>query len=266
MAAVSKEKAKEIAGLKKLLNVARGTAVNFGACLGSRPDGFILMLDRSKTPRSLATLAKARSDTTKAFFGEVEVDGNRARFICDSDPPGGTLAVLRKFFETNKLGFKPEFNRDAAADVKDGADKGRITDADRSPELKAWQKADAQIEAAVRQLMKAKQKPTPKAMSAWKELRKRAARGDVRLATRKAPQVLKLMAPRPAQTQGSGQKGRAQPRKGEMLDMVRKLAQRLRGRMTPEQERYLKAAATQAKRGQDDKAAALLRAAQKLAA
>lgn len=263
MAAVSKEKAKEIAEIKKLLNVARGTAVNFGACLGSRPDGFVLLMDRSKTPRSLATMAKAKTDTTKAFFGEVEVDTNRARFICDSDPPGGTLAVLKKFFEANKLGFKPEFNRDAAADVKDGVDKGRITDADRSPELKAWQKADAQIEAAVRSLMKAKQKPAPKAMRAWQELRKRAARGDLRLATRKAPQVLKLMAPKPVPAKG----GKSAPKKkGEMLGMVRKLAQRLRGRMSPEQERYLKAAATQAKRGQDDKAAALMRAVQKMAA
>ena len=258
---------KELAALKKNLNAARGGPVNFAVCLGTKPDGLVLLLDRSKQPRTLATLAKSQGETNKTFWGDLNVDSNRARFKCEGDPVSGALPQLKKFFETNKLGFKPEFGTDIDDDVRDGADKGRSFGAndDMSPELKLWRKVDAQIEAKVRTLMKAKVKPSPKAMSAWKELRKRAQRGDLRWAIRKAPQVLKLMEPPRPKVEFKGL-AKGPVKKGQMLVLVRQMVQRLKGNISPQQEKYLKAAVTQAKKGQDDKAAALLRAAQKLAA
>ncbi|MEM9851486.1 MAG: hypothetical protein AAF761_05760 [Pseudomonadota bacterium] len=309
--------AQKPAELKKWLNAARGGAVNFGLCLGRRPEDLILLLDKSKSARALATQAKAIGETTKTFFGDLEVDGNRARFRADSDPPGGTIPALRKFFEANKLGFKVEFTTDIADDVRDGVDTGRVRDMDLTPELKAWRKADAAVEAKVRGLMDAKVPVPPKALALWKELRKRAARGEERQSTGRLAQVMKLLdeaapkpeapeekaAPEPKAAPPEAPKKEEKPEakkeakrdvapqpnkdapvneapkepapkerapkkappKNKTLALVRQMASRLKGKMTPLQEKYLKAAATHARRGADDKAAALLRAVQKAA-
>lgn len=245
----------------KLLNAARSGSVNFGVCMGRTPETTILLLDRSKAPRTLASTAKAMGETPKVFFGDLEVDGARARFLCESDPPSGAIGMLRKLFEMRKLGFRPEFSTDLDKDLKDGVDGAQMLDrSDMSPEMKKWEKIDAAIEAKVRALLKMKRKPPPGALAAWKEIRKRAARGQVRVALRGGAKVLKLMDP-PA----AGASATPAGRKGAMLGLVRQMARRLKGRMTPEQERYLRAAASQARRGADDKAAALLRAVQKAA-
>lgn len=248
----------ELAAIKKALNAARGGPVNFAVCLGTKPQTMIVLLDRSKTPRALMGVAKTQGDTNKYFCGDLEVDNNRAIFKCQADPASGALPQLKKFFEQNKLGFKPEFGTDLDDDIRDGVDKGSSMDAatEMSPELKKWRKLDAQIEAKVRSLMKQKIKPPSKGMAAWKELRKRAQRGEIRFSLQRGPKVLQLLEP---------PKDKTAPKKGEMIKLVSQMVKRLKGKMTPEQEKYLKAAAVQAKKGQDDKAAKLLRAVQKAA-
>ncbi|MEM7440203.1 MAG: hypothetical protein AAF393_11435 [Pseudomonadota bacterium] len=247
------------ADLKKLLNNARSGPINFGVCMGKTAETTILLLDRSKTPRSLGSSAKAMGETTKSFFGDVEVDGSRARFSCESDPPSGSIGILKKFFAAHKLGFTPEFATDISQDLNDGADSKKMLDrSDMSPDMKKWEKIDNAIEAKVRMLMKAKQKPPAKGMAAWKQIRKHASRGQVKMALRSGPKVLKMMEP-------PKDKADKSKKKGAMMDMVRQMASRLKGKMTPAQEKYLKAAANQAKRGADEKAAALLRAVQKAA-
>lgn len=246
----------EIANLKKNLNAARSGPVNFAACLGNTADAMILLLDRSKSPRSLLGVVKTQGETHKTICGDLEVDNGRAIFKCEAEPVSGALPQLKKFFDTHRLGFSPEFWVDMEQDIRDGEDAGSSMDAatEMSVELKAWRKMDAQIEAKVRKLREAGVKPPSKGMAAWKELRKHAQRGELRWSLARAPQVIKLLDP-----------PKAPQRRGSMtmLQRVQQVVARLKGKMTPQQEKYLRAAAAEAKRGHDDKAAALLKAAGK---
>lgn len=244
--------AQPIAEIRKLLNAARSASVNFAVCLGRQPADLVLLVDRSKTPRALASLAKARGETTKVFFGDLNVDGNRAVFITASDPPSGALPQLRKFFELHRLAFKPEFGTPLAQDIRDGAERTATMGAadDMSPELKLWRKADAEIEAAARAWLATGEKLPARALAAWKELRKWADRGDPRRATRAAPKVLAMLAPPGSAQEGGGGDG--------ALAEVRARAADLRGRMSPQQEKLLKAAAAQAKAGNAEAARQLL--------
>ena len=84
--------------LRSMLAFARKGPVNFGVCLGRKPENTVLILHRKKAPEFLQRKAKKDGETAKIACGEIEISGKMANLRCIEDPPPGLQKVLKKFF------------------------------------------------------------------------------------------------------------------------------------------------------------------------
>ena len=63
----------ELKELKSKLVLSRNKPMNFGLCLGKRPEGCVLLLDLRKRGEALAKIAKSAGETPKTVFGTAEI-------------------------------------------------------------------------------------------------------------------------------------------------------------------------------------------------
>lgn len=91
--------ADQIEELKALIAVARKRDVNFGLCLGKKPEGTVLELHRLKAPDILARTAKKAGETTKVASGTLSVKGKVMTLMCAEDPPKGSAKMAKLFLK-----------------------------------------------------------------------------------------------------------------------------------------------------------------------
>lgn len=83
--------------LKAMIAVARQRDVNFGLCIGKKPETTILMMHRMKSPDILGRMAKKDGETTKVTFGLASVSGKILTLKCMEEPPGGLVKPTKLF-------------------------------------------------------------------------------------------------------------------------------------------------------------------------
>lgn len=114
--------------LKALLQKARQGPINFGFCLGGKPEETVLNLHRKKSPDILEREAKKSGSSPKTAGGTVTVQGANAMLTCTGDPPAGSAKKLSTFLK-KVVGLKlrvvildAEGNELESGDVEDGED------------------------------------------------------------------------------------------------------------------------------------------------
>ncbi|MEM9583117.1 MAG: hypothetical protein AAGA08_08380 [Pseudomonadota bacterium] len=135
--------------LKKLIAVSRKRALNFGICLGGKPETTILFLHRMRSADVLMREAKKAGDSTKTACGTVQTKGKILSLTCLDKPPA-KLARTTKLFLA-KLGMKMTvkvLDRDGGVideDVdEDDTDEGATPEAETVDPLAAkWAAAEA---------------------------------------------------------------------------------------------------------------------------
>ena len=96
----------ELAELKTLIAAARKKPINFGICIGKKPDSMIFYLDRKKSPEILLRLAKKAGDTPKATMGTVSVSGKNMQLSLQGEMPSGLAKRLKVFLVGIKMPHK----------------------------------------------------------------------------------------------------------------------------------------------------------------
>jgi len=122
--------------LKSMLGIARRGALNFGVCMGKKPEDTVMILHRKKPPETLQRLAKKDGDTAKTTCGIIEVAGKKANLQCLDDPPPGLPKALKRFFaDTVGMALKVTLvSADGTVLESDGDDDEVSTAARDAPE------------------------------------------------------------------------------------------------------------------------------------
>ncbi|MCB1341283.1 MAG: hypothetical protein KDK24_09505 [Pseudooceanicola sp.] len=92
-----------IKALRSDIAEARKRPVNFGVCMGKKPDATVLMTHKSKNAESLAREAKKQGETVKTACGVLEIDGTKMNFTCTDEPPTGFAKSLKGFLKSAGL-------------------------------------------------------------------------------------------------------------------------------------------------------------------
>jgi len=95
----------ELAELTSLIAAARKKPINFGLCIGKKPDTTVLFLHRKKSPVILARLAKKSGDTAKVAMGTVSISGKKMMLTITGDAPSGLQKRLKLFLASIKMPF-----------------------------------------------------------------------------------------------------------------------------------------------------------------
>lgn len=208
--------------IKSLIGVSRKRALNFGLCLGKKPDTSVILMHRMKSPDVLGRQAKQAGETNKATFGTLETKGKKLKMTLQADMPAGLAQHGRKFF--GSLGIKLSIvvldstGNTLESDLDD-EDTDENTDTDETgnevdPNAAKWAAAKDQFEPRVNATLSSGQGDTSKLRTAWQYAISAADEGDYVTAMK----VLKRIAP--LVTAGAGAKAAAQE---EAADPSKKL-------------------------------------------
>ncbi len=121
----------ELSELKSLIAAARKKPLNFGLCIGKKPDSLIFYLHRKKSPDILMRLAKKAGDTSKVAMGTASVSGKKLTLTIIGDPPSGMAKRTKVFLSAIKMPFKVELLNESGGLIEsDGDDDEDQTSAD----------------------------------------------------------------------------------------------------------------------------------------
>lgn len=155
--------------LKSLLGVAKKRPLNFGLCMGKKPEDTVFLLHRMKGAEILGRQAKKDGDTPKVAFGVIEVKGKKALLTCEGDVPAGIAKATKKFLTGNKMALKitvldatgnladddgddeePDDVADPTGpDIEEPVAEVADTEQDIDPQAAAWARIDAQLASRV---------------------------------------------------------------------------------------------------------------------
>ena len=117
---------KDVKHLKTMMGIAKSQPVNIALCLGLKPSGIVIRVDKVKSAENLGRDAKSAGETTKVCLGILTVEGTTACFKCVDKPPSGTKAQLKAYFKLIKLSTAFKFTdangKEFAADDDEGAE------------------------------------------------------------------------------------------------------------------------------------------------
>lgn len=185
--------------IKALIGVSRKRALNFGLCLGKKPDTTVIMMHRMKSPDVLARQAKQAGETNKITYGTLETKGKKLNLTLQGDMPPGLAQHGRKFF--GSIGIKLSIVvLDASGktlesdldddDTDDSNDASDGTDGD-DPNAQKWATAKEQFEPKVNAALSSDTGDVSKLRAAWQYAIGAADEGDYLTALK----VLKRIAP-----------------------------------------------------------------------
>jgi hypothetical protein len=124
-----------VSELKSLIAFSRRGPVNFGLCLGGKPEDTALVLHRLRSPEVLMREAKKAGGTPKVTCGTVETAGKIIRLSCLEDPPPGCAKRLRLFLRNIvKLNFKVTVANAAGDILEEDADPDDLDEAAAEPD------------------------------------------------------------------------------------------------------------------------------------
>lgn len=155
----------ELSELKTLIAAARKKPINFGLCIGKKPDSMILYLHRKKTPEILARLAKKTGDTAKVAMGTVSISGKKMALSLIGDPPSGLAKRTKLFLTSIKMPFQVQLLDASGAaigedETEDSAGASGAAAPEPTPpteeEISTFKEAYAAAQQRVKQLAKLK--------------------------------------------------------------------------------------------------------------
>ncbi len=193
----------DIAEMNTLLAAARKRPVNFGLCLGKKPDATVLLLHRKKPPTILGRLAKKSGDTAKIAVGTLTLKGKTLLLSPEEDPPGGIAKKLKMFFSSKKMKMKIVL-LDAAGNTLesdgDDADAEETTDTDTAPapQETEWKAVFAALDGAVGDFVTRGEGKAENIGKAWAKAVATAQKADFKTALAMAAQIKPHLAAKPA--------------------------------------------------------------------
>lgn len=197
--------------IKSLIGVSRKRALNFGLCLGKKPDTSVILMHRMKSPDVLGRQAKQAGETNKVTYGTLETKGKKLYLTLEADMPAGLAQHGRKFF--GSLGIKLSIvvldssGNTLESDLDDddtGDESAADTGNEVDPNAAKWAAAKDQFEPRVNATLSSDQGDTSKLRTAWQYAISAADEGDYVTALK----VLKGIAP--LLVAGAGAKAAAQ--------------------------------------------------------
>lgn len=117
--------------LKEAITLARKRELNFGLCLGKKPDSTIFMTHKTKSPTVLGKAAKADGETKQVSFGALSANGKELTLVCEGKIHPGMGRKIRELLKAAGISMKiivtdPEGNSEVGED-EDG--EGQTEDA-----------------------------------------------------------------------------------------------------------------------------------------
>ena len=202
----------ELAEMQTLIVAARKKPINFGICIGKKPDSMVIYLHRKKSPTMLGKTAKKAGDTAKVAIGTVIVKGKNLMLSIEGDVPSGLSKKARIFFKTQKMAMKVVV-LDASGNVleSDGDDEEEETGGGKSPapshssgeekggedkpspEAIAWKKVFDELDAAAKNYANSSADKASQVGKAWAAALGAAQKGNFKAALDVAKKIKPLL-------------------------------------------------------------------------
>ncbi|MEL6477171.1 MAG: hypothetical protein AAFR17_07570 [Pseudomonadota bacterium] len=184
--------------LKSLIAVSRKRDLNFGLCLGKKPEDTALVMHRIKGPEMLQRSAKKMDGVlpAKSSFGTLRTKGKIVTLSCQSDPPQGGAKRLRIFFREINLPMRVILlGPDGAVFEEDGEEEDNAPEAVAAtdPNQAKWEAARSQAEPKILAFLKAGEGDVSKVRAAWSYACGNADEGDYLGALKVLTRLLKLL-------------------------------------------------------------------------
>ena len=204
-----------ISELKAMIAVAKRRDLNFGLCMGKKPEDTALILDRKKPPEVLLRTAKKEDGVTasKSTFGTLRAKGKVISLTCQSDPPPALARHCKLFLikagmnmkvlildenggllEEDGEGDEDEDESAAGESVEDTAAadvEGSETEAE--PSAAKWQVASAKIKAAMDEKLALGVENAKQIEAVWGFAEGKADQEDFAGALKALPPLVKLI-------------------------------------------------------------------------
>ena len=89
----------EARDLKTAINQSGGGGRAFGLCIGAKPAETVFLALKGKRAAELERTARQRAGKTVTARGEMQLDGDVLRLLCEETPPGGLAAKVQSFLQ-----------------------------------------------------------------------------------------------------------------------------------------------------------------------
>lgn len=162
--------------VRSLLKAARKRPLNFGLCLGKKPEGLLFVMHRTKPGKALAIAAKKEGETPKIAFGSVWVDGKEMNLKCESKVLPMLAKTVRKYLRSISLSLKVIIQDETGQVVEsfgdeDEADGDTAAPAEQAapPEQAAEARQEAEADPARDKWLSATHKVKPRLARALKD-------------------------------------------------------------------------------------------------
>lgn len=123
----------KIKELKETIVLAKKRELNFGLCLGKKPETMVLMTHKTKTPAALGKLAKADGETQQFTYGILSADGKDLKLAVEGKIYPGMGRKVREMLKGAGLSMKilvldPDGNEAESDDPEDEAERTAAPD------------------------------------------------------------------------------------------------------------------------------------------
>lgn len=114
----------KIKEMKETITLARKRELNFGLCLGKKPETMLLMTHKTKSPAALGKLAKADGETQQFTYGILSADGKDLKLVVEGKIYPGMGRKVREMLKGAGLSMKilvldPDGNEAESEDSED---------------------------------------------------------------------------------------------------------------------------------------------------
>lgn len=190
----------ELGEMQTMIVAARKKPVNFGMCIGKKPDGMVFYLHRKKSAEILGKTAKKAGDTAKVAFGTVTVKGKNLLMSVEGDPPTGLAKKAKIFFKTQNMAMKVVI-LDATGNVlesdgdedEDQTAEGAGGPEELGPEAAAWQKVFENMDVSAKKFAASTADKASQVGKAWEAAIAAAEKGKFKAAIDVAKKIKPLL-------------------------------------------------------------------------
>ncbi|MFK7838189.1 MAG: hypothetical protein AB8B60_18410 [Sulfitobacter sp.] len=145
--------------IKAMLSLARKRELHFAICLGKKPEGSLLLIDKIKAPEALARKAKKLGETNKVAFGVIAAEGKQVNLTCHDKPPSGLALKTKKFLASINIpaqislfdinGAEIEDAEETEAPAQPSAEAAKEPPQETSPDAKRWELLSAKLDGLI---------------------------------------------------------------------------------------------------------------------
>lgn len=174
----------DIDALTDGLALTRKKEMNFGICLGKKPEEMVFFLHPRKASDVLMRQAKKAGNTNKVFGGVATSKGSKLTLSCEGDPPSGAAKKVRKFLQSLKMPLKIIIAdgaggvlEDDGEDAEDGSAPDAGATSEPTAEAAQWQQMVDAMSADIARFAKSDHEKADTVAAVWEMAQKFAAMG-----------------------------------------------------------------------------------------